>query len=149
MPTKHQGSPAEVRALNAYICLMRASASVTDRTSPPMRDAGLTPSQFGALEALLHGGSMKQNELAKKLLKTDGNIVMVVRNLEKRGLVERKESEADRRAIVVSLSAAGRALARRVYPKVLEEIVRNFGVLSPVDQDALRASCRRLGRGKE
>lgn len=149
MPTRHRGPASETRPLNAYICLMRAAAAVTDRTSPPMREAGLSASQFGALEALLHAGPMHQTELARRLLKTGGNIVTVVRNLERDGLVSRVGDPGDKRSNLVSLTAKGRALVRQVFPSVLAAIVREFAVLAPREQESLRALCRRLGKGRE
>ena len=56
MPTHYQGSPEEVRALNTFIKLMRASGSLLARTSRPLTADGLTAGQFGVLETLLHLG---------------------------------------------------------------------------------------------
>ena len=58
MSTHCRGSKKEIRALDAYIKLMRAAESVTDRTSRHLAAAGLTISQFGVLEALLHLGPL-------------------------------------------------------------------------------------------
>ncbi|MBI3725890.1 MarR family transcriptional regulator [bacterium] len=145
MGTHHEGSAEEVRALNAYIALVRSSESVTARTSGPMADHDLTVSQFGALEALHHLGPLCQRDLAEKLLRTGGNMTMVVDNLEKRGLVVRKRGKDDRRFVAVHLSGEGRALVRKVFPKVLASIVRELGALTAREQEELRRLCRKLG----
>ena len=75
MGTHFNGTEREVRALDAYIKLLRATESVVARLSHQLRDEnGLTVSQFGALEALLHLGPMSQRDLGTKLLKSSGNI---------------------------------------------------------------------------
>lgn len=146
MGTHHEGTPAEVTALNAYIALVRSSESVTARTSGPMSDHGLTVSQFGVLEALFHLGSLCQRALGEKLLRTSGNVTMVVDNLEKRGLVERRRDGEDRRFVAVHLTDAGRTLIRKVFPEVLAAIVADLGALTAREQQELRRLCRKLGR---
>lgn len=146
MGTRHRGTAAEVRALNAYINLMRAAESVTARLQPWLDEHGLTVTQFGALEALLHLGPMCQRELGEKLLKSGGNITMVVSNLEKAGLVRRARAGRDQRFITVSLTARGRGLIRKIFPPHVAAIVRNLGALSVAEQEELRRLCRKLGR---
>src|SRR5581483_7675273 len=99
MPTRYRGSDDEVRALNSYVKLIRAAESVTARLAPQVEAVGLTWSQFGALQALFHLGPMCQRELARKLLKSGGNITLVVDNLEKRGLARRERERQDRRFV--------------------------------------------------
>lgn len=144
MPTKHRGPARETRALNAFIALVRASESVNARLQPLLERAHLSVSQFGALEALHHLGPLCQRELGAKLLKSGGNVTMVVDNLERRGLVRRVRGE-DRRYVAVHLTAAGRALIRRIFPRHAAGIVREFAVLSPSEQEEMRRLCRALG----
>ena len=145
MATRHQGSAAEKRALDAYIKLSRAVNAVSLREGEVMRAAGLTESQFGALEALLHLGPLCQHELAGKVLKSAGNMTTVVDNLERRGLVERRRDGEDRRVVTVHLTASGRDLVRAVFPRVVEVLVDAFSTLSATEQQQLAALCRRLG----
>ena len=147
MPTHHDGSRVEKRALDAYITLMRAAESVTARTSRPMADHDLSVSQFGALEALLHLGPLAPTELARKLLKTGGNVTVVVRNLESRGLVARRKSGGDRRSYLVHLTAKGEKLIRAAFPLVLGRIVAELGSLDAAEQDELHRLCKKVGLG--
>ena len=147
MGTRHQGPAVEVAALNAYIKLMRAAESVTARVHFALSD-GLTVSQFGALEVLLHCGSLCQRELAGKLLKSAGNITTVVDNLERRALVQRERDPADRRYVTVHLTAKGRLLIQELFPSVVANITREFSLLSPDEQRTLAKLCKRLGLGR-
>jgi MarR family transcriptional regulator, 2-MHQ and catechol-resistance regulon repressor len=145
MSTKYQGNEKEVRALDAYIKLVRATEAVTARTSHNYVAAGLTVSQFGVLEALLHGGSLCQKDLARKILKSTGNITMVIDNLEKRQLVQRERGAEDRRFISVHLTAAGRQLIESIFPQQVAGIVGEMEVLSAAEQEELARLCRKLG----
>jgi MarR family 2-MHQ and catechol resistance regulon transcriptional repressor len=147
MATKHKGPADEVRALDAFVKLMRASDALSSRVHRHLAQDDLTVSQFGALEALHHLGPMCQKVLGEKLLKTGGNITMVVTNLEKRGLVRRERMPENRKYVTVHLTDEGRRLIRRVFPRHVSAIVREFEVLPAAEQESLARLCRALGLG--
>lgn len=140
---KQQGSFP--RALNSYTKLMRAAESVTSRVGRKMSDAGLTISQFGVLEALLHKGAMCQRDVAAKILKSTGNITLVIDNLEKQGLVKRERSLEDRRYCTLLLTEKGRTLIEAAFAEVEAAIVKEMGALSDAEQETLGQLCRKLG----
>ena len=146
MATRYQGTRDEVRALNTFIKLTRAAESVAARLSGGLTDAGLTESQFGALEALYHLGPLHQRELGAKLLRSSGNVTMVVDNLEKRGLVRRERGVEDRRFVTVHLTDAGRRLIARLFPVHAARITAEMSALTPAEQDELGRLCRKLGK---
>jgi MarR family transcriptional regulator, 2-MHQ and catechol-resistance regulon repressor len=148
MATHFQGSPEEVRALNAFIALMRAVDSVKAALGPVRSGEGLTTSQFGVLEALLHLGPLGQCEIAQKLLTSPGNLVVVLDNLQRRGLVRRQRREDDRRAITVHLTDEGRRLIEEVFPAHARAVTACFQALDAGEQESLRVLCRKLGRGQ-
>jgi MarR family transcriptional regulator, 2-MHQ and catechol-resistance regulon repressor len=145
--THYRGPEGERRALDTLIKLVRATESLHGRLSGPMTEAGLTTSQFGALEALLHLGPMCQRDLGEKLLKSTGNITMVVDNLEKRGLARRVRDTEDRRYVTVHLTEEGERLIREVFPRHAAAVAAELSVLSPEEQEQLGRLCRKLGRG--
>lgn len=145
MGTHYKGTKEEVRALNTYIKLMRAAESVTARLNPRIASYGLTVSQFGVLEALYHLGPLCQHELAKKLLKSSGNITLVIDNLEKRGFVRRRRERVDRRLVRVRLTPRGRRLIQDIFPGHVAAIVREMSALTSREQDTLARLCRKLG----
>jgi MarR family transcriptional regulator, 2-MHQ and catechol-resistance regulon repressor len=145
-------SESQQTALAAYTKLMRAAESVTTRTNRAMATAGLTISQFGVLEALLHKGPLCQRDIGAKILKSSGNMTMVIDNLEKRGLVRRERDIQDRRYFTVYLTEEGQALIEEVFPQVMSGIVEEMSVLEQTEQEELGRLCRILGtkerRGK-
>jgi MarR family 2-MHQ and catechol resistance regulon transcriptional repressor len=145
MGTHYKGKKEEIQALNAFIALMRASDSLNSRQYMSLKKSNLTISQFGALEALLHLGPMCHSVLSKKLLKSGGNITMVIDNLEKRGLVKRKRDTDDRRFISVHLTEKGEKLIQKVFPAHAKNIVNQMSVLSDEEQKNLIDYCKRIG----
>jgi len=89
---------------------------------------------------------MAQVDIGHKLLKSPGNITVVLDNLERRGLVIRKRDQSDRRRLLVRLTAKGREMIAAIFPKHLGEIVRCFNTLSESEQNHLGQLCRKLGR---
>ena len=147
MGTHHKGTAREVRALDAFIKLMRASNSLNARLAAELAAHDLTVSQFGTLEALFHLGPLCQKVIGEKLLKSCANVNLLVDNLEKRGLVLRVRSTTDRRFISVELTARGRALIEEIFPVHAARIVAAFKPLSRQEQDQLSELCKKLGTG--
>lgn len=77
----------------------------------------LTLSQFGVLEALYHVGDLTVGEVKEKILSSDGTIPVVVKNLEKRGLIIRKKDPQDKRKSILSLTDEGRKVISKAYPE--------------------------------
>lgn len=146
MGTRYSGTREEISALNTFIKVMRAADSLTARLSPRLADAGLTMGQFGALEVLLHLGPLCQRELGRKLLRSGGNVTMVVDNLEKRGLV-RRERGKDRRFLTVHLTKEGRQRINKIFPKHVEALVEEMRALTSAEQETLGRLCKKLGKG--
>ena len=146
MPTHYRGTTEEVLALNTFIKLQRATNSLEARLAHRRTMTDITGTQFGVLEVLYHLGPLCQGEISSKLLKSGGNITLVVDNLEKRGLVQREREPHDRRMIVVSLTPAGRELISQVFPRHLAAIVEELSVLTPEEQQTLGNLCRKLGK---
>ena len=143
--TLYKGTRDEVRALGTFVKLVRAAESVTTRIHQHLIDAGLTVSQFGVLEALYHIGPLSQVNIAKKVLKSSGNITMVIDNLEKSGLVKRERKKDDRRYYIVQLTDEGRKLIGSIFPRHAVKIMEEMMILSSTEQETLGNLCRKLG----
>ena len=149
MRQRYRGNQKETRALKTYVKLMRAAESVTARTHRHLSSTGLTISQFAVLEALYQLGPLSQREIGKKILRSSGNITMVIDNLEKNGLVRRERHEADRRFFIVHLTDKGYHLINKIFPPHAAVIAKDLGVLTAAEQDALARLCKKLGLSEE
>ena len=149
MRARYEGNEMESLALKTYVKLMRAAESVTARTHRHLYSTGLTISQFAVLEALYQLGSLSQREIGQKILRSSGNITMVIDNLEKNGLVRRERSETDRRFFIVHLTDTGYRLINKIFPPHAAVIAEDLGVLTAAEQDTLGRLCKKLGLSGE
>jgi MarR family 2-MHQ and catechol resistance regulon transcriptional repressor len=149
------GIKKESEALSTYIKLTRAAESLSSRINLSLNKYDLTESQFGVLEALYHLGSLSQTALAKKLLKSGGNMTTVIDNLEKSGLVERKRgivqrggAKKDRRYFSVHLTSKGKNKISEVLPFQVKLIVDQISILNTDEQKELQRLCKIVGLHK-
>ena len=135
-----------LRALRAYVKLNRATRAVLASVEGRVAEAGLTLTQLGVLEAVLHKGPMHQRELGRKVLTSAGNLTDVIDKLGRRGLVLR--CRRDGRSVLVDLTPQGRALIEGLFPLHAQDIARTFACLSPDEIATLDRLLRKLGRGE-
>ncbi len=143
----YKGNKTTTQALDTFVKLMRAANSVSTATNSELAAANLTVSQFAVLEVLFHAGPLCLTEIARKILTTGGNLTLVVNNLEKRGLVQRRQSADDRRFFSLHLTSKGRHLIAEIFPKQAARISQVLEVLTSEEQSQLARLCKRLGIG--
>ena len=148
MPTHYRGDPPTVLALDTFIKFTRAANALENRLVRRGNMQDLTMSQFGVMETLYHLGPLCQGAISAKLLRSSGNITLVIDNLEKNGLVERKRDTGDRRQVTISLTPKGEALIKVIFPRQAATITDEFDVLSAEEQTELGRLCKKLGIGK-
>ncbi len=132
-------------ALDAYVKLLRASRAVLARVEPRLAEAGLTPTQFGVLEAILHKGPLSQRDLSQKVLTSPGNMTDLIDKLEARGLARRVRQKADRRAVRVELTAEGTALIEPLFAAHARDIDLAMAGLDEAELRQLGTLLRKLG----
>ena len=142
--TRKYGKKADL-ALTTWVKLARAFSVFNKATIRDIEQYGLTEAQFGVLETLGHLGTMTFGQLCKKRLVSGGNMTVVVDNLEKQGLVERKHCEEDRRAIYVRLTEKGEQMFREIFPKHAKHVAGLASTLSEREQIELGRLLKKLG----
>jgi MarR family 2-MHQ and catechol resistance regulon transcriptional repressor len=140
-----EGNKSTAQALDAFVKLMRAANSVGTATNAGLAEADLTVSQFAVLEVLYHAGPLCLTAIAHKILTTGGNLTLVVKNLEKRGLVQRKQSADDRRFFSLHLTTKGRKLIADIFPKQAARITQVLDALTSDEQTELARLAKKLG----
>jgi DNA-binding MarR family transcriptional regulator len=114
------------RFAHAYMRWLRARMGET---------GGGNPTQVQLLHVLNCQGPQKMHDLGRQLGVTSRNVTKLVDGLEEAGLVYRQDVPGDRRAILVSLSAAGQERERELACQGLE-------VVAPLFEKHLTASER-------
>lgn len=137
--------PRLVGALRAYVKLMRAGKAVLGRIEKRLALDGLTATQLGVLEGILHLGPLTQRELGRKVLTSAGNMTDVIDKLAARGLVSRCRAPQDRRSVIVDLTPAGRALIEVIFPQHARDIAAVMAGLDAAELATLDALLRKLG----
>ncbi|MDK3255046.1 MarR family winged helix-turn-helix transcriptional regulator [Blastococcus capsensis] len=108
---------------------------------------GLDAPSFDVLAALRRAGRPYQltpTALMRTALVTSGAITQRLDRLEERGLITRERSAADGRAVVVTLTDAGRAALDAALPDHLDTERRLLDALPFDDREQLAALLRRL-----
>ncbi len=137
--------PRLAQALRAYVKLLRASKAVLGRIEKRLALDGLTATQIGVLEGILHLGPLTQRELGRKVLTSAGNMTDIIDKLAARGLVARTRAPQDRRSVIVDLTPAGRELIENVFPHHAQDIAAAMSGLNPAEMDTLETLLRKLG----
>lgn len=83
-------------------------------------DQDLTFTQWISLMGLREGVAETSADLARHLNHDAGAVTRVVDELEKRGLLRRERSKADRRVVKLILTPQGRAVARMHVPPIVD-----------------------------
>ena len=137
--------PSVQEAVRTYVKLMRASRAVAGRVEKLLATEGLTLTQLGVLEVILHKGPMTHRDLGRKVLTSAGNMTDLVDKLERRDLVRRVRDPADRRAVRVELTGPGRAMIEEVFPRHAADIAHAMSGLSGEQLRGLGELLRALG----
>jgi MarR family transcriptional regulator, 2-MHQ and catechol-resistance regulon repressor len=137
--------PETRQALKLFVVLSRAAAAIAAHTEADAARHGLSLTEFAALEALYHKGPLLVGELQRAILKSSGGITYVVDRLQARGLVRRRPSSQDRRALYAELTDEGRALIEDAFPGHAEVIRSATAGLSPAERDQAIDLLKRLG----
>lgn len=145
MEAKTRGTRREKKAVEAFASLQRANAAVLTRMFRMKAFGALSPSQFGVLEALFHGGPMSQHDLCGKIFRSSGNMVLVIDNLEKRGFVKREDYEKDRRVKLVVLTESGRKTVSALLDDHSRAVVEAVAPLNDQQIDSLTELAALLG----
>jgi MarR family transcriptional regulator, 2-MHQ and catechol-resistance regulon repressor len=142
---KRQRSLTEEAALNLWVVLSRAHTAIARHAEADIARSELTPGEFAILEALYHLGRLLLGELQKKVLASSGGITFLVDRLERKGLVERQDCPADRRARYAAITPEGERVIARIFPRHARQIVRAVAGLTPAERAQATALLRKLG----
>lgn len=104
----------------------------------------VTPGLFGVLVIIDANSGLKQSELARAAHLDRSTVVSVIDNLERRGLVERRAADNDRRSNALVLTPDGAALLKKLKRRVNEHEKRLVQHLSEDERQTLVTLLQRI-----
>ena len=116
------------------------------RANEAMRPLGLTGAQSDAITVIGQAGPLSLKELGELLIAEAGHPSRLVDRLVEAGLVERRASEDDRRRIVLSLTAAGRRIEKRIQAAREEQLELGHALIGDRDLEPALALLRDLAQ---
>lgn len=93
----------------------------------------ITPQQWAVLNRLWEMEGVHQSKLAKKTTKNRHNMTMILKQLENKGLIEKKTDQQDKRLQRVYLTKEGKALKSKLIPIAIEALEKIFSGVSQKD----------------
>lgn len=111
------------------------------------KDFEITPVQYGLLTTLKHTPDLDQNSLGQELGLDRTNVADVLVRLSKRGLVERRKSEEDRRMVLARLTPEGERVTDEMFEAMRRAQERLLEPLLPQERNAFVTMLIRLVDG--
>ena len=121
-----------------------ARAIVTRRVNDELEPTGLRGRTYSVLALAADGGGVTQREIADTLALNPSQIVPMVDELTKRGLVERLAHASDRRARVVAATLEGRDLYDTARSRVSDALGVVLSGLDANERESLHDLLRRV-----
>ena len=129
-----------------WLVLLRSYRALSHVAERSISGTGLGLTDFATLEALMHKGPLTIGEIQSKVPLALGSMTAVVDRLERKGLILRTPSTADRRAKVLKLSPKGRAAVEEAFRRHAADLESAMAVLTIREKRQLRALLKKLGR---
>lgn len=132
--------------LSTLVVFTRTEHHIHRREYKWIKENDLTTNQFGVLEALYVKGDLKIGQIIESVLSTSGNMTVVVKNLEKLGLVRRVQDPNDKRSTIISLTSAGRSKIEAILPQHYKNITEIFSVLTDEEKKVLKTILKKISK---
>jgi len=136
--------PAGPISGNVLIALRKITQSISMNSKSLVKRVGLTGPQLMILQEIVHAGEVSVGEVAKAISLSQGTVTGILERMERRELVTRRRSAADRRRVLVQATAPGRALLKTAPPLMQEAFVERFNSLQDWEQNMILSSLQRL-----
>lgn len=112
------------------IALLRARESAMSRFRPMLAGHGVTEQQWRVLRVVNEQVEIDATEIAGRSCLMAPSLTRILRHLEGRGLIVRRQDERDGRRVMVSITAGGVELIEQAAPdarQIYEDIRTRFG----------------------
>jgi MarR family 2-MHQ and catechol resistance regulon transcriptional repressor len=108
--------------LRAHIELSRTLIKIRSKEIVWLAERDLTLPQFGILESLYHLGKLSVGQITKLTLSTPGNMTVIIKNLQSKGLIRILMSDEDRRIKMLEITDEGSEIIKSIFPAHVENL---------------------------
>jgi len=129
-----------------YAEMSRIKQVMVSSRAHMLSELQLTRTQAEVLMALKDEAALMVSELADWLVVSHSAATQTIETMVKRGLVERRADEHDRRIVRAALSPAGQALAQRMQDDQRAWLDGALGSLSPEELELMITAYRTMYR---
>ena len=127
-----------------FIALRRITRAIDLHSKKLQRETGLTTSQLLVLEAVVKLDTSTPSNIAKEVQLSQATVTNLVDRLERNGLVLRRKSIADKRAVEVHLTEQGRHMVELAPEPLQTGFLREYRKLERWEQHQLIASVQKI-----
>ena len=127
-----------------FIALRRITRAIDLHSKKLQRETGLTTSQLLVLEAVVKLDTCTPSNIAKEVQLSQATVTNLVDRLERNGLVLRRKSTADKRAVEVHLTEQGRHMVELAPEPLQTGFLREYRKLERWEQHQLIGSMQRV-----
>ena len=134
--------------LRTWRAFLRAHSTMLRTISRDLEEAGLPPLPWYDVLAALRDapeGQLRQVELAERVLLSHSGLSRLLDRIVKKGLVERRICETDRRAFYVALTDEGRDMLEQMWPVYAKGIAADFLPALGSNPCEIRETLERIG----
>ncbi len=124
--------------------LRRISRAIERHSHSLASRCGLTVPQLAVLKELGAGGGRSIGELTRAVHLSQATVTGILDRLQRRGLIERRRGEADKRKVHVWLTGEGRQALDHSPPLLHESFLEAFGRLEEWQQTQILSSLQRV-----
>ena len=135
------GHPVDAAAVDAVLTASRSLVAVATRSLGAAAEE-TTIAQYRALVVLASRGPQRMVELAAALEVAPSTVGRMCDRLARKGLIRRHRARADRRAVLVSLTVAGRRVVDQATARRRSLIGEILARLPGQEQDAVAGALR-------
>jgi DNA-binding MarR family transcriptional regulator len=127
--------------LMALRCIMRA---IDLYSSHLARYHGLTAPQLIVLGEISRSGKITAGQLAENVNLSNATVTGILNRLSKRGLIERRRADEDKRSVLVKLTGLGKRALVNAPSLLHDRFVKEFEKLENWEQTSLLSSLQRI-----
>ncbi|WP_373498475.1 MarR family winged helix-turn-helix transcriptional regulator [Desulfococcus sp.] len=141
----HAFHPPDEKITDQVLLAIRQITQAIDLHSRYLsKHYGLTGPQLVILKELGKHGEMSVGEVARAISLSQSTLTGILERLEKRGMIVRRKSEADRRSVRIDLTDACRRFLAEAPPPLQDRFLVGFNHLESWEQLMILSALQRI-----